>query len=115
MNIRTVILSILVATASGTPAWAQQQASGAAPDGQASASTAAVAWTHGEVRKVDAEQGRVTIKHGPIANLGMPGMTMVFKAADPKLLIGLKEGDKVRFVADKAGSALTVAAMEPDR
>ena len=50
------------------------------------ASAAAAPTADGEVRKVDKEQGKVTLKHGPIANLDMPGMTMVFKVADPKLL-----------------------------
>jgi Cu(I)/Ag(I) efflux system protein CusF len=66
----------------------------------------------GEVRKVDAAQGKLTLKHGPIANLEMPGMTMVFKVADPKLLQGLKEGDKVKFSAERVGGAITVTAIE---
>ena len=68
--------------------------------------------TDGEVRKVDKEQGKVTLKHGPIANLGMPGMTMVFKVADPKMLDAIKEGDKVKFAADKVNGAFTVTAIE---
>ncbi len=66
----------------------------------------------GEVRKVDREQGKVTLKHGPIATLDMPGMTMVFKVADPKMLDNLKQGDKVKFVADKVNGAITVTAIE---
>lgn len=68
--------------------------------------------TGGEVRKVDKEQGKVTLKHGPIANLQMPGMTMVFKVSDPKMLDALKEGDKVKFAADRIGGAITVTAIE---
>ena len=60
----------------------------------------------------DAAQGKLTLKHGPIANLEMPGMTMVFKVADPKLLQGLKEGDKVKFSAERVGGAITVTAIE---
>jgi Cu/Ag efflux protein CusF len=69
--------------------------------------------TDGEVRKIDKEQGKVTLRHGPIANLEMPAMTMVFKVADPKLLDSLKEGDKVKFAADKVSGAITVTAIEP--
>ena len=69
--------------------------------------------TDGEVRRIDKEQGKVTLKHGPIANLEMPGMTMVFKVADPKMLDGIKEGDKVKFTADKVNGAITVTAIEP--
>ena len=66
----------------------------------------------GEVRKVDKEQGKITLRHGPIANLDMPAMTMVFKVAEPGLLDTVKEGDKVRFAADKMDGALTVTAIE---
>ncbi len=66
----------------------------------------------GEVRKVDKEQGKVTLKHGPIANLDMPGMTMVFKVADRKLLDTIKSGDKVKFTAEDINGAMTVTAIE---
>ena len=69
--------------------------------------------TDGEIRKIDKSQGKVTLRHGPIANLDMPGMTMVFKVADAKLLEALKEGDKVRFNADRVDGAFTVTAIEP--
>lgn len=69
----------------------------------------------GEVRKVDKEQGKVTLRHGPIQSLEMPGMTMVFKVADPKMLDKVKEGDKVRFTADRVGGAITVTHIEPVR
>jgi Cu(I)/Ag(I) efflux system periplasmic protein CusF len=68
--------------------------------------------SEGEVRKVDLEQGKVTLRHGPLANLDMPAMTMVFAAADPKLLEGLKQGDKVRFTADKKDGTYVVTAIE---
>jgi len=66
----------------------------------------------GEVRKVDKEQAKITLKHGRIENLDMPPMNMVFKVASPKLLDGLKAGDKVRFAADNINGALTVTAIE---
>ena len=68
--------------------------------------------SEGEVRKVDLEQGKVTLRHGPLANLDMPAMTMVFTAADKKLLEGLKQGDKVRFTADKQDGTYVVTAIE---
>lgn len=74
------------------------------------ASTAPMA--DGEVRKIDKEQGKLTLKHGPIANLDMPGMTMVFKVADPKMLDALKLGDMVRFAASNINGAITVTAIE---
>jgi Cu(I)/Ag(I) efflux system periplasmic protein CusF len=68
--------------------------------------------SEGEVRKVDLDQGKVTLRHGPLANLDMPAMTMVFTAADKKLLEGLKQGDKVRFTADKQNGTYVVNAIE---
>ena len=79
------------------------------------ASPAQTPLSDGEVRKVDKEQGKVTMRHGPIQNLEMPGMTMVFKVADPKMLDKVKEGDKVRFSADRVGGAITVTHIEPVR
>lgn len=81
----------------------------------ASAAAAAAAASDGEVRKVDKEQGKVTLKHGPIANLDMPGMTMVFKVADPKMLDNLKLGDKVKFTASNKDGAITVTAIEIEK
>jgi Cu(I)/Ag(I) efflux system protein CusF len=69
--------------------------------------------TDGEVRKVDKEAKKLTIRHGPITNLDMPAMTMVFQVKDPAMLDSVKAGDKVRFVADKAGGAYTVTKIEP--
>ena len=74
----------------------------------------AQALTEGEVRKVDLAQNKITIKHGEIKNLDMPpmGSGMVFRVKDPALLAKVKEGDKVRFAAEKIGSAYTVTAIE---
>lgn len=89
-----------------------QAAPASAADHAAHHPTAAVLTTDGEVRKVDKEQGKVTLKHGPLTNLDMPGMTMVFKVADPKMLDSIKEGDKVRFAADRVNGAIVVTAIE---
>ena len=66
----------------------------------------------GEVKKVDKEAQKVTLKHGPIKNLDMPGMTMVFKVADPSLLDKVKAGDTVKFTAEDRGGAIVVTAIE---
>ena len=70
------------------------------------------ALSEGTVKKVDKAGGKVTLAHGPIVNLGMSGMTMSFKAKTPKLLAGLKEGDKVRFRAEDVDGALVVVRIE---
>ena len=55
---------------------------------------------------------KITLKHGEIKNLGMPGMTMVFQVKDPAMLDKVKTGDKVRFTAEKMNGALTVTNIE---
>lgn len=77
--------------------------------------TAPLALAEGEVRKVDMDAKKITIKHGPIANLDMPPMTMVFQVKDPAMLEQVKAGDKVRFSADKTGGAYTVTSIEAVR
>ncbi len=69
--------------------------------------------SEGEIRKVDMDNKKVTIKHGEIKNLDMPGMTMVFQVEDLALLEKAKVGDKVRFKAEKSGGALVVTDIEP--
>ena len=65
----------------------------------------------GEVKRIDKEAGKITLKHEAIPNLGMDGMTMVFRAQDPALLAKVKEGDKVRFKADHVKGAFTVTEI----
>lgn len=77
-----------------------------------SSAPAAAPLTEGEVRKVDLAQKKVTLRHGPIQNLEMPAMTMVFQVVDAKLLDNLKPGDKVRFAVERSNSALVVTAIE---
>lgn len=67
------------------------------------------------VRKVDPSAGKITLRHGPIANLDMPPMTMVFRVSEPALLGNIKVGDTVRFSAEKIGGAYTVTAIEVAR
>jgi Cu(I)/Ag(I) efflux system protein CusF len=65
------------------------------------------------VRKVDKDAKKITIKHGPLANLDMPPMTMVFQVKDPAMLEQVKAGDKIKFQAEKVGGAYTVTKIEP--
>ena len=67
----------------------------------------------GEVRKVDKENKKITLKHGVIKNLDMPGMTMVFGIKDVAMLDNLKAGDKVKFKAEQAGTAIVVTDIQP--
>ena len=67
----------------------------------------------GVVRTVDKSANKLTIKHGPIPNLDMGGMTMVFRVQDPAMFDKMKEGDKINFAADKVQGAFTVIKVEP--
>lgn len=71
--------------------------------------------TVGEIRKVDKDANKLTIKHGEIKNLGMPAMTMVFLVKDPGMLDQVKQGDKVRFHVELVNGGMVVTQIEPDR
>lgn len=76
------------------------------------------AWAQGvagEVTKIDKAQGKLTLKHGPIPNLDMPAMSMVFRVQDPQWLDQLKVGDRIRFDADKVNGQYTVTRMSVQR
>ena len=69
--------------------------------------------SEGEVRKVDKENKKITLKHGAIKNLDMPGMTMVFGVKDAAMLDKVKAGDKVKFKAEQTGTAIVVTDIQP--
>lgn len=83
--------------------------------GEMKSSNTSTALAFGEVKKIDKETGKITIKHGPLANLDMPAMTMVFRVKDNAMLDQVKAGDKVGFVAEKVNGALTVTRIEPTK
>lgn len=82
---------------------------------QAAQAAASADLTHGEIRKVDKENKKITIKHGVINNLDMPAMTMVFQVKDPTMLDRVNVGDKVTFAAEESGGALVVTEMQVNR
>jgi Cu(I)/Ag(I) efflux system protein CusF len=83
----------LAAMAAYMPAWAQQ--------GTAT----------GEVRRIDAQQGTVALRHGEIKALGLPAATLVYRAA-PALLRDIKPGDKVRFTAARQDGKYVLTAID---
>lgn len=70
------------------------------------------AMTEGEVRTINKEAGKITLKHGEIKNLDMGAMTMVFQVTDRAMLDKVKEGDKVNFTAEKIRGQFTVTGIE---
>lgn len=69
----------------------------------------------GEVRRVDRQAKKITLKHGPIPNVDMPAMTMAFAVKDAAMLDRVKAGDQVRFRIEKIGETYTVVAIERAR
>ncbi len=72
----------------------------------------AAEYTSGMVKKLDAKQNKITIKHEELKNLDMPGMTMVFAKGDKVELAKLKEGQKIKFIADRVNGQLTVVEVK---
>ena len=68
--------------------------------------------TDGEIRKVDKDTKKITIKHGEIKNLDMPGMTMLFQVKDPAMLDLVKAGDKVKFKVEKTATGIVVTDIQ---
>ena len=110
-KVSKVTLAMMIATSAATLATsAAAQVAAMAP--MASTSAGQSSMSEGEIRNVDKDAGKLTIKHGELKNLGMPGMTMVFRVKDPAMLGQVRVGDKIHFVADKVGGALTVTRLE---
>ncbi len=108
-----LLMSVLLAGAASAHAASHAGAPMAAGATKDAAVTAATDMADGEIRKVDMDNKKITIKHGDIKNLDMPGMTMVFQVKDVALLGKAKVGDKIRFKAEKSGSALVVTDIQP--
>ena len=105
---RLVLPIVLLVATSASLAQTAAPAQGAATK-PAQAMTSSV---DGEVRKVDKDARKITLRHGEIKNLDMPAMTMVFQVKDPAMLDKVKAGDKVKFKVENAGGALTVTEIE---
>ena len=112
---QSLIVSTVFAIASLTPAasFAQAQTdpgkSGAVkPDSRKDI-------TAGEIRKVDKDAGKLTIKHDDIRNLDMPAMTMVFQVKDKATLDKLQTGDKIKFKALSENGKLVATEIQPEK
>jgi len=114
-TLKHITLAHLVGVIAGLGLAGPLQAAGQDEPTAAAPATAASAvdMTDGEIRKVDKDNGKLTIKHGDIKNLDMPGMTMVFKVKDPAMLDKVKAGDKIRFVVENTPSGFTVTELVP--
>ena len=111
---KTILSAIALSAALAAPAFAQDH-SGHAGHGAAPAASAAStdAMTAGEITRIDARTGKLTIRHEEIKNLDMPPMTMVFGLKDSAQAASFKPGDKVLFHAEDDGGSLTITHIQP--
>lgn len=116
-NLKTLLI-LTAMLASATSSYAASHAGAPMPtmgDAKKEMPAPAADMVDGEIRKVDMDNKKLTIKHGEIKNLDMPGMTMVFQVKDPAMLDKVKAGDKVKFSADKIGGAIVVTNIQPGK
>lgn len=114
-TIKTLIITatLLAGTSlSYAASHATAPSSPAAPAAPAVPAATTLPMVNAEIRKIDLENKKITLKHGEIKNLDMPSMTMVFVVKDTAMLEKLAAGDKVMFTADKVGSTFTVMSIE---
>ena len=114
INLRYALLVSIAALGISTVAHAQPS-SGAAPSASGAPAATAAELAEGEVRKVDKDGKKLTLKHGPLKNLDMPAMTMVFQVKEDAILDRVQAGDKVRFQAEKIDGKFTVTRLEAAR
>ena len=108
MQLRTFIIALAIGLGMTGAAKADGDHKGSAHAPSAAGATL----TTGEIRKVDKDANKITIKHGPIQNLDMPAMTMVFQVKDPAMLDKVATGDQIKFAVEKSGGALVVTRIE---
>jgi Cu(I)/Ag(I) efflux system periplasmic protein CusF len=100
MKIRTLLAAAAMALATAAPISATAQSD----------------LIDGQVTKVDASAGKITIKHGPLKKFDMDdGMTMVFRAGDPAMLKAVKAGDRIKFIPERINGQFTVMRIEKVR
>ena len=118
MNTRSIGILAIVMAAATSAAWAQDAshaghgAHGARASHGGERTAAASDLTEGEVKKIDREAGKITMRHAEIRNLDMGAMTMVLRVKDPAMLEQVQVGDKVRFAAERVNGAVTIVRLE---
>lgn len=104
----TVLAATFPAMAADTGHMHMNHGAGVGHDG----SLPMIKMSEGIVKKVDKPAGKITIAHGPLENLNMPGMTMAFAVKDQAMLDLVKAGDKVSFIGANVNGVLTVTKLE---
>lgn len=109
---RTAAIALLLAAAAVTAQTRQGDEHNSHHPEAGAPAASDTSMAEGEVRKVDKAAKKLTLKHGPIPNLEMPEMTMVFRVADPGMLEGLEPRQRIRFAAERVEGQLTVTSLE---
>ncbi|MCE2871787.1 MAG: copper-binding protein [Oxalobacteraceae bacterium] len=78
------------------------------------AATPAAQWVKAEIRKIDIENNKITLRHEPLTELNMGAMTMVFRVDDGSLLKGLAVGDRIKFIPVNRAGQLLVISIQKD-
>ena len=109
-------LFLMIALVASVCGWVVDGAAQTAQKYQEQGTTASTpaAMTSGEVRKIDTEAGKLTLKHERIGNLNMPPMTMVFRVKEKSMLDTVQAGDKILFKAIDNNGVLTITEMRKE-
>ena len=112
--ISTSFSTLLLSAALATPALAQDHSGHAGHGSSVPAAEASEAvMTAGEITRIDARNGKLTIRHEEIKNLDMPPMTMVFALKNGSQASDFKPGDKVLFHAEDKDGTLIITRIQP--
>ncbi|MBO9686917.1 MAG: copper-binding protein [Mitsuaria chitosanitabida] len=124
-NATPLLVALITTVLAATSAFAQAQEHAmpqdphahhaAAAEPASEVAPAAVDWTPAEVRRVDAAQQKLTLKHGDIRHLDMPGMTMAFRLKPGLLsaeqLAALKVGDRIEARIEQQQGQLVIVEL----
>jgi len=108
----TLAITLAAAASVATAQNGAHSAHGAHDAHAGHAAPATAELTDGEVKKIDKEAGKITLRHGELKNLNMSAMTMVFRVKDPAMLDQVKAGDKIKFAADRVNGAVTIVQLQ---
>lgn len=111
-NIQSLLIITTLLTTTSASFAASHATAPAANTANTTTAASALPLVSAEVRKVDLENKKISLKHGDIKNLDMPGMSMVFQVKNAAMLENIKAGDKVMFTADKVDGAYMVLSIE---
>jgi Cu/Ag efflux protein CusF len=116
---KLMIASVALLAVAAAPAFAGDDMAGMNMTGMSTTAKSSAtktsrntALTDAEIKKVDAAAGMVTLKHGALENVGMPPMTMAFKAKNAAMVKQVHEGDKVKVRVENVNGTLTIVKLE---